>query len=234
MKLYQDADKIIANHVREVSLPEELTPLLNQLTNPRRGWVKRQVNEDGSVENAQQHVAKLVQAADIIDPQKWGITNIRLRTQALVHELPEVLGTDWMPGEISEKAKHNQERSNLEDLLPPHFPQRAKIIRTWLDYEKDQGLAYFLDKMDAVVTAEYYALANPAHLETANEFFAYGYEKIKDQNLKNVLDELRRITRSKQNSTNNREPAQKLTPTEVFPTYFNLLKNCFEIAPAHK
>ena len=220
MKLFKDADQILESAVQETSLPPALTPYLNLLTHPRRGWLKRDVHDtDNSVENAKQHVAKVVLAAESIDPQKWGISKIRLATQALVHELPEVLGTDWTPGEITEKAKFAQERNNLEELLPKDFPQRARIIKTWLEYESEKGLAYFLDKMDAVVTAEYYALTNPQYLKVADEFFAYGYEKVQDKTLREVLKQIQEKSRASKSEI-------RLTPGSIFPSYFNLLSNC--------
>lgn len=219
MKLYQDSSEILATQVRDVGLPEELIPVLDRLTHLRRGWVKRNVNKEGTIEDAKQHVAKLALAAASIDGQRWGISNIRLRTQVLIHELPEVLGKDWTPGEISEVEKFNQEKAHLERLLPPEFPQRAKIIKHWLDYEKDKGLAYFLDKMDAVITAEYYALINPAYLHVADEFFAYGHQKTQDNTLRKVLEQIKLATRPNKSTT-------QLTPEKLFPTYFNLLSNC--------
>ena len=219
MKLYKDASEIIATQVSEVGLPKEIIPVLDRLTHHRRGWVKRGVNEEGTIEDAKQHVAKLALAAASIDGQRWGISNIRLRTQALIHELPEILGVDWTPGEISEVEKFKQEEAHLEELLPLEFPKRAEIIEHWLDFEKDKGLAYFLDKMDAVITAEYYALTNPAYLQVADEFFTYGHEKVQDKILRRVLEDI------KLHSKGNKSTIQ-LTPENIFPTYFKLLSNC--------
>jgi hypothetical protein len=137
----------------------------------------------------------------------------------LVHELPEILGPDWTPGEISDDEKYLQEKENLEKLLPPEFPQRAEIIQHWLDFESEQGLAYFLDKMDAVITAEYYALTNPEYIPVADEFFAYGHAKVPDEILRKVMEEIKFLAREK------KSPA-RLTPETIFPTYFELLRDC--------
>jgi 5'-deoxynucleotidase YfbR-like HD superfamily hydrolase len=212
MKLYTNTDPIFREELKQTALPLELLPYLNQLNKPRRGWVKRGVHEEGTIEDARQHTAKLVMAAEAIDPQRWAISSIRLRTQALIHELPEVLGIDWTPGEITEEEKFRQEKLNLERLLAFDFPQRQRIIQTWLDYEREKGLAYFLDKMDALVTAEYYALLNPAYLPVADEFHSYGQTKITDKSLRQVIDELQAKARSRQ-----------IKPNQVFPTYFQLL-----------
>ncbi|MGL5831505.1 MAG: HD domain-containing protein [Candidatus Altimarinota bacterium] len=219
MKLFQNSSEILAEQVQEVGLPEELLPILDQLTHHRQGWVKRGVNEEGTIENAKQHVAKVALAAAAIDGQRWGITNTRLRIQAIIHELPEVLSPDWTPGEISETEKFQQEKANLEKLLSTGFPQRQQIIKSWLDYERNKDLAYFLDKMDAIVTAEYYALINPAYLSIADEFHAYGQQKIQDKTLLKILEQIKQAARSN-------DPGAKLTPENIFPTYFDLLSDC--------
>ncbi len=216
MKIYANSAEILAAQVQETGLPQELLPLLDRLDKPRRGWLKRCVHEEGMVEDARQHVAKVVLAAAALDSEKWGISNIRLRTQLLVHELPEVLGIDWTPGEINEQEKHRLERATLEQLLPPDFPSRSKIIQLWLEYEMDKGLPFFLDKMDAVVTAEYYAMVNPDYLPVAEEFYQYGCEKITSPTLKFILRKMHRQT-IKDAALPNRNPGG------IFPAYFGHL-----------
>lgn len=216
MKLYPNADQIVADQVREVGLPEQLIPILHRLTHTRRGWLLRKVNEDGTMENALQHTAKLSLAAAAINPAKWHIDSNTLRKEVLIHELPEILGVDWVPGEISIAEKLRIEEEQIEAVLPTDFPRRAEIIQLWLDYEKG-GLAYYLDKMDAVITAEYYALTNPQYLPVADEFFQHVQTKIQDETLIEIMKKIRQMGRSKEN---------QLTPATIFPTYFELLKNC--------
>ncbi|MCC6643183.1 hypothetical protein IT411_00355, partial [Candidatus Peregrinibacteria bacterium] len=113
MKLYPDPMMVIAKGVEEVGLPREITPILAGLTHERRGWVVRDVHEDGARENACQHVAKLDLAAQAVNVNGFDIERIALRTQLLVHELPELINMDYIPGEISLEEKMRIERESI-------------------------------------------------------------------------------------------------------------------------
>lgn len=213
MKLYSDPMSIIARGVEEVGLSPEITPLLAKLTHQRRGWVKRNVHENGVSEDARQHVAKLDLAGQAVNVDAFGIDRIVLRTQLLVHELPEIINLDYTPGEISLEEKMAIERESIQEVLPVDFPERAKIIQSWEDYEQG-GLAYLLDKMDAVVTAYYYALVNPKeYANVAAEFHQYALTKVIDQRLLLILEDIREAIL-----------VGKLKPETIFPFYFEMLR----------
>jgi 5'-deoxynucleotidase YfbR-like HD superfamily hydrolase len=216
MKLFQDSNRILAGQIRETELPEELCPVLNKLDYPRRGWLKRNVNESGTVETALQHTAKLALAAAAINPRKWGISDLELRRQCLIHEIPEILGTDWTPGEISDLQKSRLEADQMRRILPSNFPQRQEIIRLWYCFE-GKGLAYALDKMDAAVTAEYYALVDDKYKQFTAEFHQYACRKIQDETLSEVLETVRLAASSAES---------RMLPGDLFPYYFDRLKKC--------
>lgn len=224
MKLFNDAGLILREHVCETALPRELIPLLDKLTHARRGWVLRNIHEEGTVETAVQHVAKLVLAAcEIKDLKRWSIDPLTLKKQVLIHELPEIKevgGVDWVPGEKSQEEKLALERAQLERLLPVDFPRRTEIIQLWEEYEKG-GLAYCLDKMDAVITAVYYELANPMRQElegVTDSFFSYATTKIDDKSLIKVMETVRNAARVKNGKT-------RVTPNDLFPFYFDELSS---------
>ena len=213
MKLYSSPMSIISKGVDEVGLPPELTPILGKLTHVRRGWEKRGVNEDGTMEDARQHVAKLDLAGQAINVEAFDVDRIVLRTQLLVHELPETISLDYTPGEISLEEKMRIERASIQKALPSDFPRRAEIIQHWEDYEMG-GLAYLLDKMDAVVTAYYYAVVSPKeYAKVAAEFHQHVLTKVKDQRLLLILEDIREAVIT-----------GRLTRTTIFPFYFEMLK----------
>lgn len=216
MKLYTNAQTILEAQANEVGLPAELGPVFARLNYPRRGWIKRGIHEESTVETALQHTAKLALAACSINSKRWKIKNNELLSQCIVHELSEILGTDWTPGEISLEEKLRLEAEQLQKLLPADFPQRARIIDLWEEYEKG-GLAYYLDKMDAVVTAEYYAVGNPQYFDFADEFHISAYTKVQDETLRNLLKVLKEAIR---------KPENGFTKEDVFPFYFDQLRNC--------
>jgi 5'-deoxynucleotidase YfbR-like HD superfamily hydrolase len=216
MKLFSNAQEILEKQASEVDLPAELNPIFSRLNYPRRGWLKRNISEDGLVESALQHTAKLALAAAAINPQAWNIDQKTLRQQCIIHELSEILGTDWTPGEISFEEKLRLEEAQLKQLLPENFPDRSKIIQLWEDYEKG-GLAYYLDKMDAVVTAEYYALHHRDYQHFADEFHTSAQTKITDPTLKEIIENVRKVCR---------HSPSDFTSKDVFPFYFEQLKNC--------
>jgi 5'-deoxynucleotidase YfbR-like HD superfamily hydrolase len=216
MKLYLNSAQLLAKQVKEAALPEALCPLLERLDYPRRGWLKRNVHEEGTVETALQHTAKLALAAAAVPSRKWGLSPLELRRQCLIHEIPEILGTDWTPGEISETQKATLEAEQLRRVLPADFPQRQEIVRLWYAFE-ERGLGFCLDKMDAAVTAEYYALTNPEYKPVTEEFFQYACSKIRDETLAAVL----KTVRQEASSTD-----AGLSAGELFPYYFEQLKRC--------
>ncbi len=216
MKLFQDSARILANQIRETELPEELCPVLNKLDYPRRGWLKRNINEGGKVETALQHTAKLALAAAAINPRKWGMSDLELRRQCLIHEIPEIFGTDWTPGEISDLQKFRLEAEQMRRVLPANFPQRQEIIRLWYCFE-ERGLAYALDKMDAAVTAEYYGLVDDKYKPFTAEFHQYACQKIQDDTLSGVLNAVRLAASSTES---------RMLPGDLFPFYFDRLKQC--------
>lgn len=216
MKLYSNAQEILEMQAEEVNLPAALNPIFSRLNYPRRGWLKRNIHEENTVESALQHTAKLALAAASVPSKKWGIEQTELRQQTIIHELSEILGTDWTPGEITMEEKLRLEEAQLEQILPSDFPQRAQIIQLWKDYEKG-GLAYYLDKMDAVITAEYYALHNRAYQNFADEFYSSAKAKISDPALLEVMENVRQVCR---------HTPSDFTTKDVFPFYFEQLKNC--------
>lgn len=213
MKLYSSPMSIISKGIDEVGLPPELTPILAKLTHTRRGWEKRGVNEEGTMEDARQHVAKLDLAAQAINVEAFDVDRIILRTQLLVHELPELINPDYTPGEISLEEKMRIERESIQKALPVGFPRREEIIQHWEDYEKG-GLAYLLDKMDAVVTSYYYAVVNPKeYAKVAAEFHQHALARVKDQRLLLILEDIREAVIQ-----------GRLTRTTIFPYYFEMLR----------
>ena len=203
----------ISKAVDEVGLPPELTPILGKLTHNRRGWEIRGVHEEGAIEDARQHVAKLDLAAQAINVGAFDVDRIILRTQLLVHELPEILGIDYVPGEISAEEKQHIEAENVQKILPADFPQRERIVGAWEEYEKG-GLPFWLDKMDAVVTAYYYAIVNPKeYAKVAAEFHQHALTKVTDTRLLVILEDVRDSVIH-----------GRLTRTTIFPFYFEMLR----------
>ena len=217
MIIYSDAADIMAEQVRETGLPEELCPILNRLNYSRRGWLKRNVHEQNTVESALQHTAKLALAASAVNPEKWGLNSLALRQQCIVHEIPEILGTDWMPGEISLAEKARLEEQQMLEILPKEFPERQKILDIWTDFETQHGLAFFLDKMDAAVTADYYAVVDRKYVPVAEEFHQYACSKVQDETLRRILKTVH---------VGSLATRRKLAPTDVFPFYFEQLAGC--------
>ena len=218
MKYFSEPKAFIGEEIAALSLPKELGGVLAKLRHPRRGWVKRGVNEEGKVEFALQHTAKAVKAASVLNAKKWQVDKEVVGSLLLVHELPEIIVPDFTPSEITTEELRAREWLAMEKILPIDFPERNKILGIWGEFDEkittEARMAFALDKTDAFVSAQYYALANPVFQPVADEFFEYNSSKVDNSGLKRVVTEVRDRCR---------KLVKSLEPRDAFEIYFDLL-----------
>lgn len=162
----------------------KLVDLLGRMkTLKRTGWVKRKVEHP---ESDADHSYSLSLLALLLAPENLDLA--KCLKLALIHDLPEALCGDFIPGELPPEEKAALEKNAMQkivfDLEKPEFME--------LFEEYEQGLtpeAEFirsLDRLDNVFTAKFYE--KESNLSLTKEFAASAFARI--NNMKN--DDLRK------------------------------------------
>ncbi|MCB0389912.1 MAG: HD domain-containing protein [Bdellovibrionales bacterium] len=159
----------------------------------RRGLTYRGVPVE-KAETIWEHIDKLKKAARILGRRR-GLDVNKMIFIALVHDIAESIGIDYIPADNKPKAEKQAEE--LEHMNTIYFnirvedPELAERVKeAWEDYEfqrsKEARLVKQLDKIDAAIGASVYernGLGN--HIK---EFYETPYKHLKDPKLKALFD----------------------------------------------
>ncbi len=154
----------------------------------RRGWVQKlRVKDAESVADHSYRVALI----SMVYSDLKGLDTARVMKIALLHDLPEALVGDSMPGELPRRAKLVKERAALVRLLKSFSLQlRSEYKDLWEEYVRgstpEADLVKQVDKLELILQAREYARKGyDANL--ANEFVASARKKIRDADLLKIL-----------------------------------------------
>ena len=148
----------------------------------RAGWVKRRVEKP---ESDADHSYSLSLLALLLAPENLDL--VKCLKLALVHDLPEALCGDFIPGELDPEEKSKLEKSAMQKIASDI--EKPELLQLFEEYEQgDTPEAEFirsLDRLDNVFTARFYE--NKSSLSLVDEFAASALSRI--GNMKN--DDLR-------------------------------------------
>ncbi len=154
----------------------------------RRGWVQKlSVRDAESVADHSYSVALI----SMVYSDLKGLDTMRVMKMALLHDFPEALVGDSMPGEIPRRAKLLKERAALARLLKSLSPRlRSEYRDLWEEYVRgstpEADLVKQVDKLELILQArEYKRKGYDANL--ANEFVESARKKIRDADLLKIL-----------------------------------------------
>jgi putative hydrolase of HD superfamily len=136
-----------------------LHDFLRQLKDlPRTGWVQRAVTAPESV--ASHSLAVAVLAA--VEAERRGLDPGRAALLAVVHDLPEAVVGDRVPGELPPEEKHRREAEAIRTIDAAAGAGGA-LVRWWEEYEAAESpearLVRGCDLADATLQGEGYAAA---------------------------------------------------------------------------
>ena len=154
----------------------------------RRGWVRRlRVKDAESVADHSYRVALM----SMVYSDLKGLDTARALKIAMLHDLPEALVGDSMPGELPRRTKLVKERIAMERLLKS-FPRelRSEYKHLWEEYVRgltpEADLVKQVDKLELILQArEYEREGYDANL--VNEFVKSARRKIRDADLLKIL-----------------------------------------------
>ena len=154
----------------------------------RKGWVQKLRVKDA--ESVADHSFRVALMSMVYSDLK-GLDTARVMKIALLHDLPEALVGDSMPGELPRRAKLVKERAALARLLKGFSSQlRSEYKDLWEEYVKgstpEADLVKQVDKLELILQAREYALRG-YDADVANEFVESARSKIRDADLLEIL-----------------------------------------------
>ena len=170
----------------------KLVDLLGRMkTLKRAGWVKRRVDKP---ESDAEHSYSLSLLALLLAPDNLDL--VKCLKLALIHDLPEALCGDFIPGELSPEEKSSLEKSAMQKIVSDL--DKPELMQLFEEYEQgDTPEAEFirsLDRLDNVFTARFYE--NKLHLSLVDEFAASALPRIngmKNDNLRKKLEKILKV-----------------------------------------
>lgn len=167
----------------------KLADLLGRMKSLKRaGWVKRQVERPESDADHSYSLALLVL---LLTPSHLDL--LKCLQLALIHDLPEALCGDFIPGELSSEEKMSLERSAMNKIVADLGMPQLKELFTEYQENKTPEASFVraLDRLDNVFTARYYE--TKSRISLVNEFGASLLPRLNDIDDLSIKNELEKI-----------------------------------------
>lgn len=154
----------------------------------RAGWVKRRIENPESDADHSYSLAVLVL---LLAPKTLDL--LKCLKLALIHDLPESLCGDFIPGEIRQEEKAKLERSAMQKICSDL--NCSEFMELFNEYEKhstpEAEFVWTLDRLDNVFTARFYE--TKSGISVADEFAASALPRISNMSDKALSQELQQI-----------------------------------------
>ncbi|RMF28614.1 MAG: HD domain-containing protein [Candidatus Nitrosothermus koennekii] len=156
----------------------------------RKGWIAKAKVEEKDAESVADHSYQTALITMLLADMK-GYDSCKAIKLALIHDLAEAIVGDYMPEEISNKKKHEEENDaidNMLTLLPSNIREEYKHL--WLEYinntSKEADLVHQIDKLEMIIQADEYKHKG----YSVDEFYA-SMNLIRDKDLRDILNNLK-------------------------------------------
>lgn len=157
---------------------------------PRRGWaVRLELPDPESVADHSYRVALMTMAYS----DKRGLDTEKALRIALLHDIPEAIVGDSMPGERTPSGKRRLESRAMRTIARDLPPALAELyLEAWEEYEQgtspEAKLVKQLDKVEMAVQATEYRERYPG--KDVKEFMSTARKAVRDPELLRVIDEV--------------------------------------------
>jgi putative hydrolase of HD superfamily len=154
----------------------------------RRGWILKLGMEHP--ESVADHSFRVALMAMVYCDAR-GLDAEKAMRMALLHDLPEALVGDSIPGERAPKEKRRLESAAMRSLLKDLPPQVAKEYRAvWKEFEEassqEAKLVRDLDKVEMAIQAREYLREDPGN--DVRDFFLSARSRVSDPELIDIID----------------------------------------------
>ena len=166
-----------------------LADVLGRMKRTKRvGWMKRTVMNPESDADHSYSLAMLVM---LFAPAH--LDKLKCLQLALIHDLPEILCGDIVPGEMDDKAKADLEQSAMKQIVEGlGRPQLQELFDEYEQHSTDEAkFVWVLDRIDNVFTARFYQ--NTLRIGLVKEFSESAWERLyylNDTELREELDKV--------------------------------------------
>jgi len=139
----------------------------------RNGWLKRGVKD---VESDAEHSFSTAFLVMLLAPQE--LDNLKCLKMALIHDLPEVLCGDFVPGEFSLKEKADLEQNAMRQIADNiAYTEIADLFDEFLAQETPEAkFVNAIDQLDNVFTARFYE--DNVHKPLVREFWETAFPAV--------------------------------------------------------
>lgn len=158
----------------------------------RRGWVaKVKVKKPESVAD---HSYLMALMCMVIAEQR-GLDGNKVLKMALLHDLAESVTGDYVPDDVSEKVKNDEEEKAMKNILNKLSPRiRSNYTKLWNEYKKmsskEAMLVHQIDRLEMALQAKDY-LKKGYDRSLLEQFFLSAKKGIKDKELLKMLKSLK-------------------------------------------
>jgi putative hydrolase of HD superfamily len=154
----------------------------------RTGWMRRSVMYPESDADHSYSLAMLVM---LLAPAR--LDKLKCLQLALIHDLPEILCGDIVPGEMDIKEKSELEQSAMKTIVKSlGVPQLQELFDEYEQHQTPEAqFVWVLDRLDNVFTARFYQ--NTMHIGLVREFCESALERLyylDDTELRDELDKV--------------------------------------------
>lgn len=157
----------------------------------RSGWIKHQIT---TPESDAEHSFSVALLAMLLTPKYLDKT--KCLEMALIHDLSEIYAGDHTPDDtITPAEKHQKERSGIIKIAQMlDSPQMVDLFDEFEQKEtKESIFINALDKLDNVITANYYDQQHQGDCKLTREFGKYADQKISELENKELLQQVKNI-----------------------------------------
>jgi putative hydrolase of HD superfamily len=157
----------------------------------RQGWINRRIREP---ESDAEHSFSMAVLVMLTAPKHLDM--LKCVKMALIHDLPEVVCGDHVPGELSPKEKYHMENEAMQQIVRALDCQElGELFAEFMQGQTAEArFVKALDGLDNVFTARFYEQRNGGRLLT-DEFAANAYPKIMqtDEDTQNILLDILKV-----------------------------------------
>lgn len=157
---------------------------------PRRGWMmKLELPDPESVADHSYRVALMA----MVYSDERGLDTGKAMRMALLHDVPEAIVGDSMPGERTPSGKRRLESRAMRTIVRDVPPPLAELyLKAWDEYERgtspEAKLVKQLDKVEMAMQAMEYRERYPR--KDVKEFMSTARRTVRDPELLRAIDEI--------------------------------------------
>lgn len=175
-------------------LLETFVTMANLKTLYRQGWIDDAKRRDVPVETCESvadHAYGVVFLAHLVASEKRPELDLKKVLElALIHDLPEAIAGDAMPGQLSDAEKQRREKEGLKQVFRG-LPDADRYLALFDEYERNETPeAQFVKQIDKLEMGIQALLYEKRGAKELGAFFPYVAERVTSPELIEIVREI--------------------------------------------